>query len=123
MISVIVVPETEEFEFTLSRDNIVKINEHLGNPKLKERNTRYLIPFWLKECYADRIYQIVDYKFNSQDRYIKLGNSFMLPKNWVDICQPRRFEYHDLKEFEMTELCPGLLIKKNQEIKLKIKIR
>ncbi|MDR2900021.1 MAG: hypothetical protein LBV20_00675 [Treponema sp.] len=123
MISVIVVPETEDFEFTISRDNEVCINEHLGNPKLKERNARYLIPFWLKECYADRIYHIVDYNFDSDKRYIKLGNSFLLPKKWTEICQPRRFEYHELEEFEMTEICSGLLVKKNQQIKLKIKIK
>jgi hypothetical protein len=118
-----VVPETDEFEFTISRDNEVCINEKLGNPKLKERNTHYLIPFWLKECYADRIYQIVDYNFDSDKRYIKLGNSFMLPEKWVDICQPRRFEYHDLKEFNMREIAPGLLVKKNQQLTIKIRIR
>jgi hypothetical protein len=122
MISVIVVPETEEFEFNISHDNEVCINEHLGNPKLKERNTRYVIPFSLKECYADRIFHIVDYNFDSDKRYIKLGNSFMLPKKWTEICQQGRFEYHDLTEFEMTEICPGILVKKNQEIKLKIRI-
>ncbi len=114
MISVIVVPETEEFEFIVSHDNLVQINEKLGNPKLEERNTKYIIPFWLKECYADRIYHILDYKFDGKRRYIKLGNSFVLPKKWTEICQPRRFEYHELSEFEMTEICPGLLTTINQ---------
>jgi hypothetical protein len=114
MISVIVVPETEEFEFIVSHNNEVCINEKLGNPRLEERNTRYIIPFWLKECYADRIYHVLEYKFDATERYIKLGNSFMLPRKWTDICQPRRFEYHELKEFGMTEICPGLLSPINQ---------
>jgi hypothetical protein len=114
MISVIVVPETEDFEFIVSHDNIVRTNEKLGKPKLEERNTHYIIPFWLKECYADRIYHVLDYKFNAKESYIKLGNSFVLPKKWTDICQPRRFEYHELQEFGLTEICPGLLTTINQ---------
>jgi hypothetical protein len=123
MINVIVVPEMEDSEFNISREDIVQINEHLGNPKLKERNARYLMFFSLKTCYADRIYHILDYKFDATERYIKLGNSFVLPKRWTEICQQGRFEYHHLKEFGMTELVPGLLVKKNQQIKIQIKIK
>jgi hypothetical protein len=123
MISVIVVPEAEESECTISHDYVVHINEHLGNPKLEERQTHYLIPFSLKECYADRIYHIAEYKFDSDERYIRLGNSFVLPKKWTEICQQGRFEYHDLNEFEMTEICPGIIVKKNQQIKLQVKIK
>jgi hypothetical protein len=114
MISVIVVPETEDFEFIVSHDNIVWINEKLGKPKLEERNTHYIIPFWLKECYADRIYHVLNYKFDGDKHFIKLGNSFVLPKKWTDIFQPRRFEYHELQEFGLTEICPGLLTTINQ---------
>jgi len=114
MISVIIVPETKDFEFNVSHENIIWINKNLGCPKLENRNTNYCIPFWIKEGYANRIFHIIDFQFDSNDRYIKLGNSFLLPKKWTNIGQNRRFEYHNLKEFELTEIIPGILMPINQ---------
>ena len=114
MISVIVVPETEDFEFNVSHENVVWINENLGIPQLEARNTNYLIPFWIKEGIANRIFHILDYKFDGTDRFIRLGNSFVLPKTWKKTGQNRRFEYHELKEFQLTEVCPGILVPINQ---------
>ena len=114
MISVIVVPETEDFEFNVSHENVIWINENLGNPQLVKRNTNYCIPFWIKEGYANRIFHIIDFKFNKKERYIKLGNSFLLPTIWKKIGQNRRFEYHNLKDFGLTEITPGIVIPLNQ---------
>jgi hypothetical protein len=60
MISVIIVPETEDFEFNVSHENVIWINENLGKPQLGSRNTNYCIPFWIKEGYANRIFHIID---------------------------------------------------------------
>jgi len=108
MPSVIVVPETEDFEFIVSHENFVWINENLGNPKLEERNATYLAPLWIKDGYVSRIYHIIEAVFGTE-RYIKLGNSFILTRHWRNHGQSRRFEYHDLKEFSMVEIAPGLL--------------
>jgi hypothetical protein len=109
-ISVLVVPETEEFTVDVSHNNVVWINKKLGEPNLKGRNAKYLMPYWLKEPEgANRIYHIFEMKEHDNCYGIYLGNSFVLSETWGSIGQKRRFEYWDLSEFDFVEICPGLL--------------
>ncbi|MCG9648957.1 hypothetical protein L1D24_10290 [Vibrio brasiliensis] len=109
-ISVLVVPETEEFTKDVSHHDVVWINKSLGKPNLKGRNAKYLVPYWLKEPVgANRIYHILDITEYDDCYGIKLGNSFILPQQWCGMAQKRRFEYWDLTEFQFVEICPGLL--------------
>ncbi|MDD9177067.1 hypothetical protein PVK63_19675 [Aliivibrio sp. S2TY2] len=109
-ISVLVVPETKEFTEDVSHHDVVWINKSLGKPNLEGRNTKYLVPYWLKDPVgANRIYHILEIKEHKECYGIYLGNSFLLPERWESIAQKRRFEYWDLADFKFVEICPGLL--------------
>ena len=111
MPTVIVVPETEEFEHDVSHRNVVWINKNLGVPQLKERDARYLAPFWTGPARGvNRVYHIVDVRDAVGSTEIELGNSFVVSSKWKNMGQPRRFEYHPLAAFGFTEIRPGLLI-------------
>ena len=109
MISVIVVPETDEFKNDLFHGETIYINEALGEPKLKERNAKYLAPYLLTEQCVLRIYEILDMKHVPPSYEIYLGNSFLVQGKWNKINQPRKFEYHKLEEFNFIELKDGFL--------------
>ena len=109
-ISVLVVPETGKFTEDVSHHNVVWINKSLGKPKLKGRNAKYLVPYWLKEPEgANRIYHILDLEEHEECYGIHLGNSFVLPEQWKGMAQKRRFEYWNLSDFQFVEVCSGLL--------------
>ena len=109
MISVIVVPETDEFKHDLFHGETIYINETLGEPKLKERNAKYLAPYLLTEQCVFRLYEILDMKHVPPSYEIYLGNSFLVEGKWNKINQPRKFEYHKLEEFNFIELKDGFL--------------
>ena len=102
-----VVPETEDFTFNVSHENVVWINKSLGEPKLKERNAKYLAPYWITDDLrgVNRLYHIL----NISDNEITLGNSFVLDKIWDNMGQYRKFEYKPLKSFNFIELRDGIL--------------
>lgn len=108
MINVIVVPEKEEYIEHVSHRNIVWINKDLGTPNLEGRNAKYLVPFWCtnENRGAKRIYHILDIK----DNEITLGNSFVINKDWDNMGQYRKFEYHPLESFDFIEVKDGFLI-------------
>jgi hypothetical protein len=106
-IKVIIVPETDEFKFDTSHHLTVYINEKkLGIPKISKHNVKYLAPYWITEKYVDRIYHIKGYK-NSE---FILGNCIILENRWSDLGQNRRFEYKELKTFNLTEVTKGYLL-------------
>ena len=109
MKSVIVVPETPDFQLPVSHDRIVWINIACGVPKLRERQAEYLAPYWIHEGGARCIYHILGYTVNSENTEIRLGNSFVLPELWNHIGNPRKFEYQPLNAFGMEESCEGIL--------------
>lgn len=120
MITVIVVPETEEFSLDVSHADVVYINGNLGVPKLKEHNALYVAPFWInqKNQGVERIYHIISHGPHRNGHYeIFLGNSFLLNRQlpWNDMGNHRRFEYHRLSSFGMVELMPGYLIPMDEE--------
>ena len=92
MPNVIVVPETEDFEHDVSH-----------------RNVQYLAPFWTGGRGVNRVYHIVDVRDAGDSTEIELGNSFVLRCRWTKIGQNRRFEYHPLADFGLSEIKPGLL--------------
>jgi len=108
-INVIVVPETEDFSHHVSHENVVWINKNLGTPKLKERNVKYVAPFWLSEENkgVDRIYHIKEVRNGNE---LVLGNSFVLSEIWSAMGNHRKFEYHPLESFNFVEISDGLLI-------------
>lgn len=110
-INVIVVPETDDFEYHVSHGNVVWINGSLGTPQLEARNVKYLVPYWLKETRATRIFQITDVGIEEGNTAIYLGHSFVLPKSWNKMGSHRKFEYFPLKEFGMTEISEGYLMR------------
>lgn len=111
MPTVIVVPETSDFEHDVSHNNVVWINKNLGIPHLESRNATYLAPFWLEASRGvNRVYHITDTEDAPTCTVIRLGNSFVLPRVWDGVGNYRRFEYHDLSALGMIEICPGLLI-------------
>ncbi len=115
MINVIVVPETNKFKQSVLYDNIVWINAKLGKPNLKSRNVRYLAPFWKTDdfCGVNRLFHIQKVEYFDDKKIsakIHLGNSFISPKTWHKMNQNRRFEYHNLKSFNLIEIKEGLLI-------------
>jgi hypothetical protein len=107
MINVIVVPENDEFKYDVTHNLEVYINKDIGQPKLQERNVKYLAPFWLNkaEYGVDRLYHIV----SVVDNVIYLGNSFILNEIWNKAGQTRKFEYHSLDSFNFVEIKDGLL--------------
>lgn len=107
MINVIVVPENDKFKYDVSHNLVVYINEDIGFPRLKERNAKYLAPFWLNqsEYGVDRLYHIL----NTSGNEIYLGNSFVLNEQWNKAGQTRKFEYHSLESFNFIEIKDGLL--------------
>ena len=110
MPNVIVVPETDDFQLDVSHRNVVWINKNLGIPKLKDHKARYLAPFWTGQGGGvDRVYHIVDARDVGDATEIELGNSFVLPYRWTNMVQRRRFEYHPLDTFGLSEIRPGLL--------------
>ena len=110
MPTVIVVPETEDFEHDVSHRNLVWINKNLGVPRLKHHDTRYLAPYWTGPVGGvKRVYHIVDVRDAGNTTEIELGNSFVVSSKWKNMGQPRRFEYHSLAEFGLCEIKPGLL--------------
>lgn len=110
MPQVMVVPETEEYEFHVSHENVVWITKTLGVPQLDNREARYLAPLWIKEpAGVTRIYHIISLNDAGESTEIALGNSFVLTSPWNAPGQRRRFEYHPLAEFGLLEICPGLL--------------
>ena len=110
MPTVMVVPETEEFAFHVSHENVVWVTKKLGVPQLAEREARYLAPLWLKDpAGVTRVYHIIASNDAGDSTEIALGNSFVLSSPWDNPGQRRRFEYHDLSEFGLVEICPGLL--------------
>jgi hypothetical protein len=112
MPKVIVVPETEEYALDVSHTDIVWVTKALGVPKLEEHDARYLAPLWLKDpAGVTRIYHILRAEDVGTSTEISLGNSFVLLNAWNSPGQRRRFEYHDLSVFGLTEICPGLLFR------------
>lgn len=109
MISVIVVPETDEFKNALFHGEKVYINEALGEPQLKTKNAKYLAPYLLTEKCVLRLYEIIEMKHIPPSYEIYLGNSFLVTEKWDKINQPRKFEYHKLEEFNFIELKDGFL--------------
>ena len=90
MINVIVVPETEEFQLDVSHRNVVWINKNLGVPRLKDRDARYLAPYWTGQGGGvNRVYHIVDDRDVGDSTEIELGNSFVLRCRWMKIGQNR----------------------------------
>lgn len=111
MPKVIIVPETEDFEHDVSHRNIVWITKNLGTPKLDEHDARYLAPLWVGENHGvNRIYHILSIIDSNESTEINLGNSFVLKTPWQNAGQHRRFEYHDLADFEFVEVCPGIIV-------------
>jgi len=107
MINVIVVPENDEFKYDVTHNLVVYINKDLGQPRLEDRNVKYLAPFWLNkdEYGVDRLYHIT----LVEDNVIYLGNSFILEEKWNRAGQTRKFEYHPLESFNFVEIKEGLL--------------
>lgn len=111
MTGVIIVPETEGFEHSVSHANEVLISKKLGTPKLKSHDAKYLAPFWIKENEGvNRIYHIVKVTETNSCTVIHLGNSFVTLKEWTDIGQRRKFEYKKLSDFGFVEVCPGVIV-------------
>lgn len=113
MISVLVVPQTEEFRPDILQEDLIYINNRLGIPNLDGRVARYAAPCWL---YGDqpgvhRLYHITGSYQDGQSTVLTLGNSFVLPDAWRNMGQHRRFEYHALSGFGFVEVQPGFLLK------------
>lgn len=113
MLTVLVVPQTEEFRTDILQEDLIYINNNLGIPNLDGRVARYAAPCWL---YGDRpgvhrLYHITGSSQDGQSTVLTLGNSFVLPEGWSNMGQPRRFEYHPLSEFGFVEVQPGFLLK------------
>jgi len=117
MINVIVVPEVESFKIDVSYRNVVWINKNIGTPRLKERNARYLVPYWLTKDIkgVNRIYHIEG--FDPKNNEIILGNSFIIRNSWDKMGNHRKYEYHTLESFDFVEVKEGLLIPYNFEVK------
>lgn len=109
MINVIVVPETDEFREDLFHNEVIYINEALGQPNLEGRTVKYIAPFLLTEKKVLRLYHILDIKHISPSYEIYLGNSFLMEEPWDNMGQRRKFEYHPLREFKFIELKEGFL--------------
>lgn len=112
-INVIVVPEKREYIQDTTFLNEIYINSDLGEPRLKERNAKYVAPFWLdeKEQGVDRIYHILEMNSFQHAHVIRLGNSFILDRKWQNMGGHRKFEYHELNDFGFAEIKDGLLLK------------
>jgi hypothetical protein len=111
MPTVMVVPETEGFEFDVSHENLVWVTKKLGKPQLARREVRYLAPLWLKGGVGvTRVYHILSSRDAGEATEFELGNSFVLKSTWNKSGQRRRFEYHDLSAFGFAEISPGLLL-------------
>ena len=109
---VIVVPETDDFKHPVSHESVVWINAALGNPNLDGRDVQYLAPYWITDDFrgVNRVYHITSVSKNEDGTtVIKLGNSFVLAQPWDGVGNTRRFEYHPLDTFDLTEIEPGLL--------------
>lgn len=112
MPKVMVVPETEDYEFHVSHENLVWITKNLGVPQLETHDARYIAPFWLKgTAGVTRIYHVLEVTDTEDSTEIALGNSFVLPNAWDSVGQRRRFEYHELQEFGFVEAWPGMLVR------------
>ena len=112
MKQVIVVPETDKFTHYVSHENVVWINANLGTPNLDGRNVQYLAPYWITSDFrgVNRVYHITGVsKAENGNTFIKLGNSFVTYKVWDKMGQVRKFEYHGLDEFGLSEIEDGLL--------------
>lgn len=112
MPQVIVVPETSDFIQPVSHESVVWINASLGTPRLDDRNARYLAPYWITENFrgVNRVYHITGVtKSDDGTTIINLGNSFVLADLWDQIGNPRKFEYHPLSSFGLSEIENGLL--------------
>jgi len=113
MLTVLVVPQTEEFRIDILQRGLIYINNNLGVPNLEGRVAQYAAPCWL---YGDRpgvhrLYHITGSYQDGQSTVLTLGNSFVLPQTWNNMGQPRRFEYHPLAGFGFVEVQPGFLLK------------
>lgn len=109
MSNVIVVPEKREFWEDLFQNEVIYINENLGEPKLDVRNTRYIAPYLIDEQRALRVYHILEMRHVPPNYEIYLGNSFLVTNDWNNVAQGRRFEYHPLVSFGFIEVQPGFL--------------
>jgi|GEM_PF-1925583 len=122
-INVMIVPETIDFLSNVLIDNKIWINKNLGEPRLLERNVKYIAPYWLSnesDRGVNRIYHILDMTstLDGKSYEITLGNSFNLIENWHRLDQFRRFQYVPLSEFKLRELAEGILVpaKENNKI-------
>jgi len=109
---VMVVPETDDFKHPVSHENVVWINAKLGTPNLGGWDAQYLAPYWITEGFrgVNRVYHIISVtKDENGTTVIKLGNSFVVEPVWDKMGNPRKFEYHPLDSFGLSELQPGLL--------------
>jgi hypothetical protein len=114
MINVIVVPETDDFKEHVSHESVVWINKNIGIPRIKDNNAKYLAPYWITDKFrgVNRVFHILDhYKCENGTYEIILGNSFVIDKAWDKMGNPRKFEYHKLKDFGFEEIKDGLLLK------------
>ena len=111
MPNVIVVPETEDFRIDVSHHSRVWINTALGVPQLEGRDARYVAPCWLGESPGvNRVYHVLSLAPIEEATELVLGNSFVVNPIWDQMGQHRRFEYHDLRAFNLAEIRPGLLL-------------
>lgn len=111
MANVIVVPETADYFHDVSHHNLVWISKKLGTPQMKRREANYLAPFWIGDNEGvNRLFHVTGVRDTEDSTEVVLGNSFVLPSNWTDIGQRRRFEYHPLRKFGFVEIRPGLLL-------------
>lgn len=108
-ISVIVVPQTDEFMKDISHHLEIYINKNLGVPKLKERNAKYAVPYSLSGYKADTVYHIVNSYEIPECTILELGNPFILKSPWNAMGNYRRFEYHSLESFSLVEVEDGVL--------------
>jgi hypothetical protein len=109
-ISVIVVPELEEFKYDAFNGEVIHIHATLGEPKLKEHNAKYVAPYWLDVDRVERIYEIIEMHLTGDSYQIYLGNSYVLKETWDEIKQRRKFEYHSLESFGFKEVINGFLV-------------
>ena len=109
-ITVIVVPETDEFRNDLFHDEQIYINDALGEPNLSYHNTKYIAPFLLTEQRVLRVYEILEMRHVPPSYEIYLGNSFLIHGGWNAMGQHRKFEYHTLDKFGFREAQPGFLL-------------
>lgn len=114
MVTVLIVPETEQYAFNVSHENLVWVNKKLGVPDLRKHNTRYIAPLWLREpAGINRVYHIRKTNHLEDCTEYLLGNSFVLDNPWNNPAQRRRFEYLPLSDLGFSELQDGVLICKN----------